>query len=448
MIYLRTGLPGASKSLNSLREIVNSHNPERPYFYNNIKLLMLDMDVCRSFSGWFYGWFFPNLKDKALKRKLTKILKPIHKDGDFVTLDDVPFLRNHFDSHNHFSTWLHWVNKVYDKKQLVQLNNLLDCMTDEQKNSADAWETVKVCNLHFTHFDDPNAWFELPTTSVILIDECQDFFPPRPVGSRKPEAIARLEKHRHGGYDIHFITQHPTFADQNLRKLVGRHVHYHNPFGGKQITRFESSKCIDPDNYHDKKQCKKKAMTHDTKFYGVYWSAEIHTHKFQFPKILLAGLLAIFLCLYSVYSVYSFIDSQANPETEVSAPEIEQGANVVLPTQEPAADTIPVDSSLNEYIESISKGVYINGSVMSQGHIEYAFYRPEDDAVFHPSDVGIVVEPIAPCLANLIVGDVRKPIMCNPFYVRVPVDDEEDEEEFNSLFGDSDGDEPRRDKRT
>lgn len=439
MIYLRTGLPGASKSLNSLREIVNSHNPDRPYFYNNIKLLMLDMDVCQSFSGWFYGWYFRNLKDKAMKRKLIKILTPIHENGDFVTLEDVPFLRNHFDSHNHFSTWLYWVKRVYRPKQLTKLDNLLGCMTDEQKNSPDAWEAVKVCNLHFTHFDDPNLWYELPTKSVILVDECQDFFPPRPVGSRKPEAIARLEKHRHGGYDIHFITQHPTFSDQNLRKLVGRHVHYHNPFGGKQVTRFESTKCIDPDNYHDKKQSKKKAMTHDSKFYGVYWSAEIHTHKFQFPKILIAGLFAIALCLYSVFSVYSFIDSQANPD-DVDSP-VEQGVDVQIPEQQPAVEVSPENSLLLGYVEGVAKGVYINGSVISQGDIEYAFYRPEDDAVFHPADIGLTVEPVSPCLANLVVGDVRKPIMCNPFYVRVPVDDEEDEEEsreFGSKFGDSD----------
>lgn len=437
MIYLRTGLPGASKSLNSLREIVNSHNPDRPYFYNNIKLLMLDMDVCQSFSGWFYGWYFRNLKDKAMKRKLIKILTPIHENGDFVTLEDVPFLRNHFDSHNHFSTWLYWVKRVYKPKQLVKLDNLLACMTDEQKNSADAWEAVKVCNLHFTHFDDPNLWYELPTKSVILIDECQDYFPPRPVGSRKPEAIARLEKHRHGGYDIHFITQHPTFSDQNLRKLVGRHVHYHNPFGGKQVTRFESSKCIDPDNYHDKKQCKKKAMTHDSKFYGVYWSAEIHTHKFQFPKILIAGLFAIVLCLYSVFSVYSFIDSQANPVVADSP--IEQVGNVRNLEPQPSSDVSSTDLALLSFVEGVAKGVYINGSVSSSDGIDYAFYRHEDDAVFHPADIGLTVEPVSPCLANLVVGDVRRPIMCNPFYVRVPVDDEEDEEEEQRLkFGDSD----------
>ncbi|MEZ9437497.1 zonular occludens toxin domain-containing protein [Vibrio atlanticus] len=442
MIYLRTGLPGASKSLNSLREIVNSHDADRPYFYNNIKLLMLDMAVSQSFSGWFYGWYFRNLKDKSMRRKLIKILNPIHENGDFITLDDAPFLRNHFDSHNHFSTWLYWVNRVYNKKQLVKLGNILDCMTEEQKNSSDAWEAVRVCNLHFTHFDDPNLWYELPTKSVILIDECQDFFPPRPVGSKKPEAIARLEKHRHGGYDIHFITQHPTFADQNLRKLVGRHVHYHNPFGGKQVTRFESSKTIDPDNYHDKKQCKKKAMTHDKKFYGVYWSAEIHTHKFQFPKILIAGLLCLVAILYSFYWVTSFLDSKTNPDGVPVT--VEQGVDVQLPdTSKSIIEESPVDSSLLAYVESIAEGVYINGSVITQGGIDYAFYRPEDDAVFHPADIGLIVEPVSPCLANLLVGEVRRPIMCNPFYVRVPVDDEEEEEEeqqreFDSPFGDSD----------
>ena len=28
--------------------------------------------------------------------------------------------------------------------------------------------------------------------------------------------------------------------DQNLRKLVGRHIHFYNPFGGKRVTRYEN----------------------------------------------------------------------------------------------------------------------------------------------------------------------------------------------------------------
>ena len=65
MLYLRTGLPGASKTLNTLKEICHSKTtPYREIYYNNIKLLMLDFDVCSSFSGWFYGVYFPSIDKK------------------------------------------------------------------------------------------------------------------------------------------------------------------------------------------------------------------------------------------------------------------------------------------------------------------------------------------------------------------------------------------------
>lgn len=448
MIYLRTGLPGASKSLNSLRELVLSYDPSepRPMFYTNIKLLMLDIEVAQSFSGWFYGWYFRNLKDKAQKNKLIKIMKPIHDNDEFITLDDVPFLRNAFESHRHFDTWLYWVNRVYQKPKLKRLHSILDCMTDDQKNSPDVWEAVKVCNLHFTRFDDPNLWFELPKKSIVLIDECQQFFPPRPAGSRKPEAISKLETHRHGGYDLHFITQHSTLADQNLRKLVGRHIHFHNPFGGKRIARLESPKCFNPDDYHDKKQAKRKFTTHDTNFYGVYWSAEIHTHKFQFPKMLLVLLFAILAVVGGIGYIVHMLNSKMAPPESVESVQVDQQSKSTSSNAQPVTDgSQPIDDLLSDYVGGLAQDVYISGSMSYQSgdntRIDYVFYRSSDDAVFHPHDVGLKVEPITPCLANLIVGEVRRPVTCNPFYVRVPVDDKESgDDNSRDFFAESDND--------
>ena len=125
MIYLRTGKPGASKTLNSLKELVESHEPEREYYYHNIRLLMLDMDVAQSFSGWFYGWYLPRLKDKSQKRKVERLLRRIHDDDEFARLDDFPWLESEFNQHNHFKTWLHWIKHVYPKNKLVALKMIV-----------------------------------------------------------------------------------------------------------------------------------------------------------------------------------------------------------------------------------------------------------------------------------------------------------------------------------
>lgn len=418
MIFLRTGLPGASKTLNSLREIILGHDASRQYFYNNIKLLLLDIDVCLSFSGWFYGWYLPRLKDKAMLKKLHKIMKPIHDNGEFLSLEDVPWLKPQFEGHDHFETWLYWVKKVYPKSKLVKLLTVLDAIPE---GCQDKFEIVKPLNLHFTQFENPSEWMDLPKGSVILIDEVQQFFPPRSVGSRVPAAIGALETHRHGGYDIHFVTQDRTLCDANLRKLVGCHVHYYNALGGNRITRKEAPKCFNPNDYHESKNSAKKMIKRDSNFYGVYWSAEIHTHKFKVPAMAYFGLIAIGLIAYSLYSLSDrFFGSK--PEVIPQA--------VAQPITE--QQTTVVTNPLSTYIDELLTDVYITGSVtrhyQSGFDIEYSFARTTDDAVFYPDAIGLEVEDLGPCIANIKIADVVRPVTCNPFYIRQVVEDVEEEE--------------------
>lgn len=431
MIFLRTGLPGASKTLNSLREIIHANDGTRPHYYTNIKLLMLDMDVARSFSGWFYGWYFPRLKDAALKKKLIKFMKPVHDEGDFLSLDDVPWLKPMFEAHDHFDTWLYWVNRVYPKKALTKLYQVLELSTE----SVDKFELVSSLNLHFTHFDDPHSWHELPKKSVILIDECQQFFPPRKVGSAVPKAIGQLETHRHGGYDLHFITQDRTLCDANLRKLVGTHIHFFNAFGGKKVTRKQASKCFDPNDYHDSKSATKKVINRDSKIYGLYWSAEIHTHKFKVPA---AAFLALFFVLLMAISLYSFgskflFGEPTAPDAE-PIPVEQTSPNSAPDTNPKPADTIEPETIL----ASLLTDVYITGSLTlfdgNQRTIDYTFVRTSDDAVFHPDAIGLIVEQVSPCLVNIRLGESSYPITCNPFYIREVVESVDDEMSSDSYL--------------
>lgn len=430
MIFLRTGLPGASKTLNSLREIIHSNDGSRPHYYTNIKLLMLDMDVARSFSGWFYGWYFPRLKDAALRKKLIKFMKPVHDEGEFLSLDDVPWLKPMYEAHDHFDTWLYWVKRVYPKKALTKLNQVLELSTE----SVDKFELVESLNLHFTYFDDPHSWHELPKKSVILIDECQQFFPPRKVGSAIPKAVRDLETHRHGGYDIHFITQDRTLCDANLRKLVGTHVHFFNAFGGKKVTRKQASKCFDPNDYHDSKSATKKVINRDSKIYGLYWSAEIHTHKFKIPA---AAFLALFFVLLLAISLYSFgskflFGGDAPPEPSP----VQQSTD----PKETKSDAQPADDSVEPktILATLLTDVYITGSLTRfdgiTRNIDYTFIRTSDDAVFHPDAIGLIVEQVSPCLVNLRLGDSSHPITCNPFYVREVIESNDDEMNSDSYL--------------
>ncbi|GAD29670.1 zonular occludens toxin [Photobacterium leiognathi lrivu.4.1] len=418
MIYLRTGKPGASKTLNSVIELTKIDDFDRPKFYNNVKLFMLDLDVVQSFSGWFYGWYFPRLQNKPAIKKLQKIMKRVHNEDEFIQLSDVPWLQTYYEAHDHILTFLHWCRKSYSKKLLFRLEEFIQC---SKGSDAYNFENIKRYNLHFVHFDNPNDWHKLPNTSIIFIDECQQFFPPRGVGARVPEHISKFETHRHKGFDVHLITQDPKLIDVNIRRLVGKHIHFHNAFGGKRVTRYETSKCIDPDNYFDLKSCSNSFPKRDSNFYGIYWSAEIHTHKGKTPKIIYVGIFCILFMLAMGVFFYQTLFSKDEKQHSVDAAPV------------PASSSLAVNNlqTQNPLLE-LTKDVYVTGywkrAVFGDfSKTDYVFEHPEK-GVFNAEELGFRVEPISPCSAKLVFGDIDIIVTCNPFTPKPKFVDYDNEE--------------------
>ncbi|HHF2869688.1 TPA: zonular occludens toxin domain-containing protein [Vibrio alginolyticus] len=425
MIYLRTGLPGASKTLNSLFEICANHDAGRPKFYNNIKLLMLDYDVATSFSGWYYGWYFPRLKNKQAKKRLIKIMKRVHADDEFLSLEHVPWLESFYEDHNHFDTWLYWVRRCYGDKAREEFEETLqNC----KGSDAYCFESVRRFNFHFTKFEDPKTWYQLPKTSIILMDEAQQYFPPRGVNTRNPnvpEHIGQFETHRHHGFDVHIITQDSKLIDVNIRRLVGRHIHFYNPTGGERVTRYENPKAFDPDQWHDKQAATKTLIKREKAFYGVYWSAEIHTHKFKMPRfVYYLAFLVIFLgCMVYLLSTVLF-KSAPEPAAQPDQQKIEQGA--------PVKNTLdsPPQTLLASSLQTMLDGVYIDGVVIEYDDgtqtYHYAFSNAETGEVFYPDNLGVFVEPVNRCMATIYLDDIQHVLTCNPFYKRQSEQQEQD----------------------
>lgn len=293
MIFLRTGLPGGGKTLNSLKEIVeDSTYSNRPKYYTNIRLLMLDIDVCNTFSGWFYGIFLEELEENK-RARYNKIIKLAHDEDRFVTVDDVPWLAANYSSFTYRDAtglFLKWVKKLYPKSELEKLDTLFEMSPDP------TIEQIKSLNYHFTYFEDATKWNELPAGALIFIDECQHFFPVKPHGSKRPEHYEKFQTHRHKGYDIHLVTQDPLFIDSHVRNLAGWHIHYKRPLGGSVLNRWRSDSIIS--NIRDTKELAKAVKStfpRDSKYYGLYWSSDEHTHKAKIPwqAYMLPFLLAI-----------------------------------------------------------------------------------------------------------------------------------------------------------
>jgi len=166
--------------------------------------------------------------------------------------------------------------------------------------------------------EQAKRWYELPHGSVIVLDECQDLFPPEKFGNKIPEHVSKLNTHRHLGIDLILITQHPKLIDTKVRRLVGQHFHFKRQFGLESATRFTFQECAeDPNDYHTQKAATKTRKRFNKKLYGVYKSAEQHTHKKKIPW-LVWGLLALILVV--VVMIYSVINNfgQASPAAQVA----------------------------------------------------------------------------------------------------------------------------------
>jgi len=172
---------------------------------------------------------------------------------------------------------------------------------------------IKDLTLPWTLFGEPNGdseklhetdatnWNELPKKSIIVIDECQRLFRPRGNSAAVPEYVAQLETHRHKGYDIFLITQHPMLIDSNIRRLVGQHFHVIRRFGTQRAVVHEFSACSEITQANIA-----SAVRHDFRYpveaFTWYKSAEAHTHKRRIPMrmffmwaapVIIAGLVYV-----------------------------------------------------------------------------------------------------------------------------------------------------------
>ncbi|WP_051146654.1 zonular occludens toxin domain-containing protein [Marinobacter daepoensis] len=179
-----------------------------------------------------------------------------------------------------------------------------------EPGKALGWQTLDL--------EQAKAWYDLPHGSVIILDECQDLFPPEKFGSKVPEHIRQLNTHRHLGIDLVLITQHPKLIDTKVRRLVGQHFHFKRQFGLQSATRFTFQECADdPNDYFAQKAATKTRKRFNKKLYGLYKSAEVHTHKRKIPW-LVWGLLGMVLVTGTLFytAITGFGSASQKPSEE------------------------------------------------------------------------------------------------------------------------------------
>jgi hypothetical protein len=146
----------------------------------------------------------------------------------------------------------------------------------------------------------------LPDGALLIVDEAQQLWPRRSASQPVPIGLSALETHRHRGWDIVFITQDPGLLDVHARKIANEHFHYVRPFGAPFVTEYHcGTGSINPATRNDLKRCTEKKKPLPKSVWGLYKSAEVHTHKFRPPKILFVVLACAVLAPLAWYTFFS-----------------------------------------------------------------------------------------------------------------------------------------------
>ncbi len=154
----------------------------------------------------------------------------------------------------------------------------------------------KFPNNHLLN-DAPDDWRDCPNGSLVIYDEAQQphLYPSNAQrGKVEDERLTAMETHRHGGYDLVFITQAPTFVHHHIRKLVGQHIHLYRGRGVKGAVRYEwSHTCESPNDRREQERAVSAMWPFPKEYFAYYTSAVMHTHKFKLPFKLVLLILAV-----------------------------------------------------------------------------------------------------------------------------------------------------------
>lgn len=203
--------------------------------------------------------------------------------------------------------------------------------------------------------EDPTQllpYFTFPVNSIVVIDEAQRVYRPRPTGSKVPDIVAAFETHRHTGVDFWLITQDQTFIDANARKLVKRHWHIHETYFGNYLLEWVG--LGDPGLKSSRELARRDKYKPNPQVFDLYKSAEAHTKvKRKLPWFVYLFVAAIISLLAVSYFVWTRI-SAANKAPEAQAVQTApQKAGEAPPSRESSGRIQTPQEYLAQYTERI-----------------------------------------------------------------------------------------------
>ena len=206
----------------------------------------------------------------------------------------------------------------------------------------------------------------LPYGSLVIIDEAQRLMGTRSAASKVPPFIEALALHRHPGLDIVLITQHPSFLDSFVRKLVQRHMHVSIKPVGRKL--YEWNECVDqPDSSVNIARAIERTFVVPKKSFGMYKSAEVHTKpKRRIPKSLIFVVLFIPLLIgFTLYTINNMSKRFSADEQQTTSTIAASDVDGTEPKTSPATTDIGQNLKPEDFVPTLaekpeSKPIYDN----------------------------------------------------------------------------------------
>lgn len=270
-------------------------------------------------------------------------------------------------------------------------------------------------------------WSAMPDGSYVLVDEAQDLFPPRASGAEVPPHIAWLNTHRHRGFDITVITQHPKLVNASMRALVGKHQHFRRMFGRQVAVCYEWDACSD--NLGGMNNAVRSTFPFPKKAFQWYKSAEVHTKQnFKLPKWLILPVLGIiggiFAFPYAASKVMSLTGSKAPVAVATGASSPAGDAQARTAQKQPGGngaprfpqyDPIPVKAERDPYD---GRAIQIEGAYTVRGRTVSLFALMVDGERVQSirgeqlEAMGYTFVSIGPCAGLLRHGGQERVVTC------------------------------------
>lgn len=360
-------------------------------------------------------------------------LEKIAATGRKIFVDNIPGLTiEHYRAGKvtewHRGTWLHIDQYKRTSPSVAMPVDIVEDDGDGNENWQPNPEVVKDKdgNFHRLALDEAgqvvgSVPYESHKGALLVIDEAQRHFRPRPAGSAVPDHVAALEVHRHQGLDIWLVTQRPGLLDSNVRALCGKHIALRStPFGRY---KYEWPEVGDIESKTSRDTAAKSRYKLPKHVFKLYKSAEAHTeHKHTLPMVAKALFVIVPLCAFLLFSSYKMISgkfqsikpAQAEPVRQQQGGKIQQARVASPPQVAPVTvneiiDHHPFENlqfSIVARLKSATKDLF-RFSASENG--QHAFFISNAEL----QEAGYSVSPIGDCSVKLAYKTVQFYVTCD-----------------------------------